>query len=242
MLVAGFGDARVGQVHAQAGAEQRLLDVVRGQGVAGEQLVDVAAANQLAQRGAAAGVDDRRPADEQRLAAARGDWSTRSRAISRTSAPLGFSVETPLDMNVKSLRTAARSTGNTRTPAWPTTIGMPRRTSVIGMQRATADGVGRRVSRAGYCSFDHDAAVHLLVGDFDPVAVQADFGPLVGRAVKAFGKGAVHVGRRRAGSPASWSARRRGRRSGPGFVAAAPTWRRGLRSGRSSDRGGPGRS
>ncbi len=71
MLVPRFGQIAALQVHAQAGAEQRLLDVVRGQGVAGEQHVDVAAANQLAQVLAAAGVHDRRAADQQRLAAAR---------------------------------------------------------------------------------------------------------------------------------------------------------------------------
>ena len=76
--------------------------------------------------------------------------ATRSRAISRTSAPLGFSVETPLDMKLKSLCTRVRSTGITRTPAWPVTIGMPRRTSIIGMQRAAAEGVGCRVSGVGF--------------------------------------------------------------------------------------------
>ena len=41
MLVAGFGQIAALQMDAQAGAEHRLLDVVRGQGVAGEQRVDV---------------------------------------------------------------------------------------------------------------------------------------------------------------------------------------------------------
>ena len=121
MFVAGFGDAGVGEVDAEARAEQRLFDVVRGERVAGEQLVDVAAANKLAQVRAAAGMDDRRPADDERLPPPRRLF-TRSRAISRISAPLGFSVDTPLDMNVKSLRTSLRSTGITRTPAWPMTI------------------------------------------------------------------------------------------------------------------------
>ena len=69
MLVAGLGNARLVEMDAQAGAEERLLDVVRGQRVAGKQLVDVAAANQRAQDRSAAGVDDRRAADDQRLAA-----------------------------------------------------------------------------------------------------------------------------------------------------------------------------
>src|SRR5262249_43524091 len=41
---------------------------------------------------------------------------------------------------------------------------------------------------------DQDAAVHLLVLDLDPLAVQADLGAVVGGAVKALRKGAVHVG------------------------------------------------
>ena len=45
---------------AQAGAVERLLDVVRGQGVAGEEDVQVAGADQPADVLAAAGVDDRR--------------------------------------------------------------------------------------------------------------------------------------------------------------------------------------
>src|SRR5215207_4293667 len=68
MLVAGVDDRAFAEVHAETGTEQRLLDVVRRQGVAGEQFVDVSIANQLAHERPAAGVDDRGTADEQRLA------------------------------------------------------------------------------------------------------------------------------------------------------------------------------
>ena len=56
-------------VDAERGAVERLLDVVDRERVAGEQHVDVAAANQIAEVGAAAGVDDDRPGDERDAAA-----------------------------------------------------------------------------------------------------------------------------------------------------------------------------
>ena len=68
VLVSCVGKAAFFNVHSQAGAEQRLLDVVSGQRVAGKQLVDVAVAQQLADESAAAGVHDRRAAHQQRLA------------------------------------------------------------------------------------------------------------------------------------------------------------------------------
>ncbi len=69
MLVAGLGDAGVVEVDAEAGAEERLLDVVRGQGIAGEELVNKSSADELAEGGAAAGVDDSRTADDKRFTA-----------------------------------------------------------------------------------------------------------------------------------------------------------------------------
>ena len=204
MLVARFGDAGVGQVNAQARAEQRLLDVVRRQRVAGEQLVDVAAANQLAHGRPAAGVDDRRPADDQRLAAAAavGDQVAGNLAHQRAFGLLGRDAARH-EREIAVHRASARP-GITRTPAWPVTICMPRRTSIIGMQRGSE--VSRcRVSRCRILTdtstpryltprFHHDAAIHLLVGDFDPVPVEPNFRALVRRAVKPFGKRAVHVG------------------------------------------------
>jgi lysine-ketoglutarate reductase/saccharopine dehydrogenase-like protein (TIGR00300 family) len=59
----------VGEVDAQRGAVQRGLDVVSGEGVAGEEDVDEVVLHQCHHRGRRAGVDDGRPADPQDLAA-----------------------------------------------------------------------------------------------------------------------------------------------------------------------------
>ena len=120
------------------------------------------------------------------------------------ATPLGFSVETLLPMNSNVCRSAGRSFGKHAHAGVADDDRSPGRTSVMATQRAV------RSDR-----IDDDAAVHFLVGDFDPVPGQADLGPLVGGAVKAFGKGAVHVGRAPAGNLAARSARRRGRRSAP---------------------------
>ena len=42
---------------------------------------------------------------------------------------------------------------------------------------------------------DEDAAVHLLILDFDPLATQTNFTPLIGRAVKALGKCSGNISR-----------------------------------------------
>ena len=168
---------------AQAGAEEGLLDVVRRQGVAGEEGLDVAVADQ--------------PADVLR----RPVWTIAGPPTSRTFFPsarvaadrgrdlpeadrLGLLARDADSMNSNRVDSRGRSSGTTRTPAWPTTIGMPSVTSVIGTHRADlAVGV------------DDDAAVHLLVLHVDPLAAEPDLGPLVGRAVEAFGEGPGDVGR-----------------------------------------------
>src|SRR5213078_2628240 len=63
-------DAGVSQVHAEARPEERLFDIVCGQRIAGEELVDISTADQLAKRWAATRVYDRWSADDERLAAA----------------------------------------------------------------------------------------------------------------------------------------------------------------------------
>ena len=58
------------QVYAERRAEERLLDVVRGEAVAGEEGLHVAAADEARQVGAAAGVDHDGTANHDDLAAA----------------------------------------------------------------------------------------------------------------------------------------------------------------------------
>ena len=57
---------------AQARAEERLLDVVRGQRIAGEEHVDEAVPDEMAQVVAAARVHDGRAGDDQDFSACRG--------------------------------------------------------------------------------------------------------------------------------------------------------------------------
>ena len=71
--------------------------------------------------------------------------------------------------------------------------------AVAGLHRGHRHAAGRAA-----LGVDHDAAVHLLVLDVDPLAAEPDLGAEVGGAVEALGERAVHVGRRRCGSrPAS---------------------------------------
>src|SRR5437764_15455017 len=68
MLVASLGQVAALQVHAQAGSEHRLFDVVGGQRIAGKELIDVAASQQPANVLGASRVHDRPAADQQALA------------------------------------------------------------------------------------------------------------------------------------------------------------------------------
>ena len=86
-------------------------------------------------------------------------------------------------MKPKSVDSRGRSTGRTRTPAWPTTIGMPSVTPVIGTHRAAP--------AAGFNAMPQS----ISWSDVDPAAPEADLGALVGRAVEVLGEGAGDVGR-----------------------------------------------
>ena len=96
---------------------------------------------------------------------------------------LGFSVETLLPINSKRLA-LARSLGRENAHAR-----MPHDDQVpaADVDHGNAAGLAA-VSGHG------NAAVHLLIGDFDPVPRQAHLGALVRRAVKTLGECAVHVG------------------------------------------------
>ncbi len=59
---------------------------------------------------------------------------------------------------------------------------MPGSTSVMGMQRAAC------------LAIDDNAAIHFLLGNADPMPLEANFGALVGRAVEAFRKSAGEIG------------------------------------------------
>ncbi len=147
------------EVDAQAGAEQRLARYRAWPGRCRRRAVDVALANQPADMLAAAGVDDRRPADQQRLAAFRlgsiqlvgrsrewrPPWAFRSRRCSTMNPKRGRP------------RPALAAAGKTRTP------GMADDDTVSPDARRSSARSARRPA-----AVDDDAAVHFLVLDVDP--------------------------------------------------------------------------
>ena len=169
---------------AQARAEQSLLDVMRRQGVAGEQHIDEAAANQPADVIAAAGVNDGGaeygedfpPASFVRRMAA---------AISRTVTPLGFSLETGLVMNSKRFCRASASRGEDAQTV-PADHDRDRRRA----PRSSA-----YIAPAAALRIDEDAAVHFLIFHLHPFAVEPNLGAVVGRAIKTLWESAFDVGR-----------------------------------------------
>lgn len=188
---------------AKARAEKRLLDIVRCQGIAGEKFVDVPSADELAHGGSTAGMDDCRPTD---------DKSFLALASVKDQVASNFANECPFGFLG---RHAARHKGELAMRSG-TPGGNHPRSGVAGHDHHAAFDVGHgeatrgegRGVRSEYvgdgfapCSsllatrpFHHDSAVHFLVGDFDPVAVETNFGTLVGGAVEALWERAVHVG------------------------------------------------
>ena len=168
---------------AQAGAVDGLLDVVRSQRVAGEDRLDPALADELCDMRRRAGVDDRRPSHEEHLLAGHSSFADRLGHASEAYG-LGLLAGDGRLMKPKRFVSRGRSSGSTRTPAWPTTIGKPGVTCVMGTHRA--------VPVAGSSS---DPAIHLLILNIDPAALVTNLGSLVRRAVEAVGKGARDIGR-----------------------------------------------
>ena len=99
VLVAGFGHAPAVQINAQAGAEEGLFDVVGGQGVAGEEHVDVAA--RITAGGTRRCRCARWPARPPTASCRRRSGLEQFPGDSRMASPLGFSVETLLPMKSK---------------------------------------------------------------------------------------------------------------------------------------------
>ena len=127
----------LGQVDAERRAEQRRLDVVGGERVAGEQHVDEARrrpARTIAGRGA--GVHDGRAADPAAPCWPAALTSRICSAIWRTSRACGFSLDTTEFMNSKTLVVARARAGGQHDlarRAAPQTIWSPARTSLTGI-------------------------------------------------------------------------------------------------------------
>ena len=111
MAMAAFDRLAGFEIDAERGAEERLLDVVHGERVAGEQHVDVAGADQILEVGAAAGVHDDRPGDERDAAAGLPSTSRIIAAMRATPTSTRRSDETSLVMNAKPWRSRSWNSG-----------------------------------------------------------------------------------------------------------------------------------
>ncbi len=162
--------------------EERLLDVVRGQGVAGEQDVEIALADQLADVLDAAGVDDGGAEDGEDLLArilgafhGGGDLAHRHALGLFAGNGAGHELEQVLPR--RGLRGKHAQPGATRDDA------------VAGAHVGHGNAARRRA-----LGINEDAAVHLLIFHVDPFAAQAHLRAVIRGAVKVFGERAVHVG------------------------------------------------
>ena len=165
------------EIHAERRAEQRLLRVVHGQGIAREQDVHVAAPDQLDEVRAAAGVDDDGSGDEGNLQPTltdvphhRGDA-----ADARFDAPLGGDL----------VRHEPE-------------VG-PGPVAELGPDADAFEAAHDAIAGADLAEFpahraarhQHDDGIHALTFDFDPGTADPDVGALVGRGVEVVRHAAV---------------------------------------------------
>ncbi len=180
--VARLGRLSLVEIHAQAGAEEGLLDVVRGQGVAGKQHVDVAQANHLLEELAAAGVNHGGSGDDQGLAA--------------RSAIFGqFAGDSPDGQFLGLLGGDGAAHELERLGLARALFGKDAHSGPSHDDRIAHGDLVHRQTPRSVRRVDHDAAIHLLVLHRNPLASQPNFGPLVRGAVEPFGKGLDDVGR-----------------------------------------------
>ena len=179
------------EIYAQARAEEGLLDVVRGQGVAGQEQVDIAHADDLFEELAAAGVHDGGTGDDRRA-------SARSTVFGKLPGNLadghvlwffGRNVAAHELEGLRPPRSLFRKDAYARV-ADDDAVAHAR----IGHRQAAGSRGTGEVER----DVDHDPAVHFLIGNLQPVAGDADLGSLVGGAIEFFGKGPGNVGRHKA--------------------------------------------
>ncbi len=162
MLVAVLGRHAAGERDAEARPVEGLLDVVGGQGVAGEQGVDPAVRGSTGRR-ARPSRCGRSPARRRAAPScpaarvSRIDSATASRLIA-----LGFSLET-LELMKRKRACVPRTLGRLDPDAL--VADDDRRPGDDVDHGHAARGVGVRV--------DGDAAVHLLIGDLDPLRLQS---------------------------------------------------------------------
>ncbi len=176
------GSARL-EVDAQRCPEQRLLDVVDGEGVAGQQHIHETAADQIAEVRSAAGVHDDRSGDDGDLFAGRFGFAHHRR--NPRHAGLDAALGRDLVGHEREAKPVARLEFR----------------HDLDAANATDDDVAARdlaqFAADGAVLLEHNRRVHALVFHRQPLAAMHDKGLMVGGGVEVFRRTAVAIGRQR---------------------------------------------
>ena len=166
--------------HAQARLEDRLLEVVHREGVAGQDDVDPAVADEPGEGPVAPGVDDRGAGHEDDLLPGlpRPPHLVRRPADGDALVDLG--------------RDVVRHEAEDRGLAAPFRGPHPDAAAAQGHRLALADEA--LLDATGRAVAQHEGAVHPLVGGLRPLAADAHEGVEVGRGVELVGQDAVGLG------------------------------------------------
>ncbi len=159
------------EIDAERRPEEHLLGVVDGQGVAREQGVNVAAADELDEVAGSAGVDDNRPSHENDALAARLGLTDHR----------GDARDAHLDSSFR--RHLVRHEGKIAALA----IAELRRhaQAVEAADHSIADlDLAQLATRRSAVGADHDDRIHALARDGQPAAIDAHVGPHVRRRVE----------------------------------------------------------
>ena len=180
-----------GQVDPEAGAVERSLDVVGGQGVAGEQHVDVVGLDQRDHGRRGSGVYDAGPADPQHLLA---------RGLGLTHAAGNLAYQQRLRLLARDL--GLHEAEGLRAPVTHHRLDL----DAVGAGHDVHAGpdVGHRKGvDAGPVVglLDDETTVHLGVLDLDPSAAESDPGHQIRRRVEPVGKDPVLLADHHSGRP-----------------------------------------
>ena len=172
--------AAIGEAHAERGAEQRGFDVVDAQGVAAEQGLHPAIADQRGEPRHPAGVDHHRAGHHHHLQLLPGGLADQRGGLAHGGLHLALRGD------------AVGHEGERQA------VALLRFGHHAHAAQAHHDRIARaqiaHAPAAGAAIADHDEGVHALIFDFDPLLLEADVGPVVGGGVEILGSAAVALG------------------------------------------------
>ncbi len=182
VFVALLGRQAVLQRHAQTGAVQRLLDVVRRQGIASEQYVQIALADQPTDELDAAGVDDGGTEHRQDLLAS-GPGAAHGPGDFADGDALGLFAGNGAGHELEQVLPGGGRIGED-------TQALPADDDAVAL--ASVDH--RQAAGGGALRVEDNAAVLLLVLHVHPVAAEPDLRAQVRGGVEVLGKGPIQIG------------------------------------------------